>query len=251
MIRMLYRRRSAGVSGIIEIFFLGGVAMFFRKSLGRALGIVNGGCTSFGLLDHQPGAMGLQVKIKFVMILLHQFSWQQFLITALVLAVAWYAVIGLLYFRGEVSGLFSGRKLAGAGQVWQPAFEGPPEVETENLLGRSREPEGVSVLAMDAFSFVGGNQTVNEPSDMEEDDREIQLRLIPDLMEELKTIFYRLERDGGDRLDFEEWFRPVAARFESVITSASYAAVNAYILENVPFELSEKELEAMWEGLDA
>jgi len=185
------------------------------------------------------------------MIIFHQLTWQQFLITALVLAAIWYAAVGVLYFRDEAAGLFSGKRAVKSGKTLQPAFEGVAVEEPESLLGRSREPDGVTTVAMSQFSFAGAGRSLNVAEEAEAELRETQLGLIPDLMEELKTIFYRLERDGGTREDFEGLFQPVAARFESVITSPNYAAVNAYIMDQVPFELSEAELEAMWEGSEA
>lgn len=218
------------VKGIVKVWFAGLRLLFCR------------------------GAMGLRVKENF-MIVLHPFSWQQFLVAALVLTLIWYALIGALYFRGEIAHLFSGKPRAahravGAGL---PAGNGllpvAGEGEPDNLLGASRDPEGFASVPMHQFSFAGGSSSVAQV--LEEVEREAQLSLVPDLLEELKEIFYLLERNGGDRSDFEELFQPVAARFESVVTTRSYAPVNAYILENVPFALSESELEAMWEGPEA
>jgi hypothetical protein len=182
------------------------------------------------------------------MIIFHQLTWQQFLITALVLAAIWYAAVGILYFRDEAAGLFSGKRAVKTYASLKPDLEQAAEAEPGSLLGRSREPEGVSILAMSQFGFTGAGRGVENGESAEKDMREARLGLIPDLMEELKTIFYMLERESGTREDFVELFRPLAARFGSVITNPNYAAVNAYILDQVPFELSTAELEGMWEG---
>jgi len=218
-------------------------------------GIVKGWFGDWRLL-FRSGAMGLRVKENF-MIVLHPFSWQQFLVAALVLTLIWYALIGALYFRREIADLFSGRPRAvlgdarlGAGLSSGLRVVAGEEEEPDSLLGAPRDPEGFASVPMHQFSFAGGSSS-SVVQVLEEDEREAQLGLVPDLLEELKEIFYLLERNGGDRSDFEELFQPVAARFESVITTPSFAAVNAYILENVPFALSESELEAMWEGPEA
>lgn len=193
--------------------------------------------------------MGRRVNF-FDMIILHQFSWQQFLIGALLLTFSWYVFIGVLYFRKETVALFSGkqragvRKLAGVVDGKRLVLE---DGDDDGLLGAAREPEGINTVAMNEFSFAGAGHTRAAEEVSEEDLRGIQLGLVPDLMEELKTIFYRLERDGGGREDFVALFEPVAAKFEPVITSPAYSAVNAFILDNVPFALSEAELKAMWE----
>ena len=209
--------------------------------------IVNGGFGAAAPL-YGAAAMGPELKQN-AMVIFHFFSWQSFLVWAVLLTLFWYVLVGALFFRGEIRHLFSGRPLF-SGKVSGKVFSGKlavvREEEPENLLGASKDPEGFASVPMNQFSFARGGAAVGQA--LEEDRQEAQLALVPDLLEELKTVFYTLERNGGGREDFEELFRLLAARFEPLITSPSYGAVNAYILEQLPFELSLAELEAMWEG---
>jgi len=174
-----------------------------------------------------PGA-----KVK-SMIVLHQFTWQQFLVAALVLTVGWYVAIATLYFRKELSGLFDGKsKPEKLKKEWEEELD-----DEENLMGRAMPVEGLSTVTMNDFGFVPKERT---------DERTTRLGVVPDILEELKSIFYILERDKGSKDDFISLFGRISAKYPQIEGSPNQDALNDYIRENLPFEISDEELESLW-----
>jgi len=157
------------------------------------------------------------------MLIFHQFTWQQFLVAALVLTVGWYVTIGLLYFRKELSGLRKPEKLK---KDWEEELE-----DEGNLMGNARPVAGMDTVEMSEICFMPKEQ---------------QLGIIPDILEEFKSIRYILERDNGGKAEFISLFGLVSTKYPQVKGTANQDALNDYIRENLPFEISEEELEELW-----
>jgi uncharacterized protein YozE (UPF0346 family) len=89
---------------------------------------------------------------------------------------------------------------------------------------------------------------MNEFSFAEMDnDQEEQLGLLPDFLEELKTIFNILEKEDGKKADFISLFGMVKAKYPKATESANLDAINQYIREHAPFLLSNEELDNLWD----
>jgi hypothetical protein len=160
------------------------------------------------------------------MLIFHQFTWQQFLIAALVLTVAWYVTIGLLYFRKELSGLRKPEKLK---KDWEEELE--DDSSQDDLMGGARAIPGMETVEMSEISFMPKEQ---------------QLGVIPDILEEFKSILYILERDNGGKAEFISLFGLVSAKYPQIKGSPNQDALNDYIRENLPFKITEEELEELW-----
>jgi len=161
------------------------------------------------------------------MILLHHFTWQQFGIAATILAVIWYGIIWLVYYRKPTQ-TANEQPL---GHYWEMAEE--EQEDYEDLMGGQLESDGVSVVPADGFRFAGTAQD--------------NLRgLIPDMLEEVKTIIHTVETQNGDKDDFIGLFKLVSAKYARLKASPQLAAVNEWIQDNVPFNLSNEELTALW-----
>jgi len=161
------------------------------------------------------------------MILLHHFTWQQFGIVAIVLAIIWYGVIWLVYYRKSPQA--SAPKPLG--HYWETAEE--QQGDYEELMGRQSQIEGVSIVPADGFHFAGTAQD--------------NLRgLIPDALEEIKSIVNTVETNGGDKSDFISLFKLISAKYDRLKSSPQLGAVNEWITDNVPFNFSNEELTALW-----
>lgn len=175
--------------------------------------------------------------------MLAQFTWQQFLIAALILAIVWYLAVVLLYYRRDISKFTSKahkppEKLQ---REWdeelEDGFEDDPE--EENLMGKPVQPEGVSTVPMEALRFA--------PKQADEDDeRDVQLGLIPDVLEELKSIFSILEKEGGTKEDLISLFALVSSKYPKIKGTPNQQALNEHIRENVLFPISDEELNQLW-----
>lgn len=179
-------------------------------------------------------------------IMLQHFTWQQFLVAALILSLIWYIVVIPLFYRNEFNDLLSGkRKQAGPSgplpHEWDEEFEDEPFGE-ESVMGKSRLPEGVTRVSMEQFSFAPLATTTAT----EEGGKETRLGIVPDVLEELKRIFHILERDQGGKEEFISLFSLVSAKYARIKGTANERAINDYIRENVLFPISDEELDNLW-----
>jgi len=178
----------------------------------------------------------------------HQFTWQQFLVAALILSLIWYAALFLLFYRGRLKEKLSGKKggdRLGAREVSFPGaeeegFEMAESAETD-LMGKPELPEGMARVGMHQVLFAGRN---SEVSDWVDEGR--RLGLVPDVIEELKDIFRVLEQERGTKQDFFELFAVVREKYPGIAGTAEEKALNNYIRENVLFPVSDAELDALW-----
>lgn len=145
------------------------------------------------------------------------------MIAALVLTLAWYVVIGFLFFRKALSDWRKPEKLK---KDWDEELEGEGD-----LMGEAANVPGVDTLEMSQISFAPKEQ---------------QLGIIPDILEEFKSILHILERDKGTKADFISLFALVSGKYPQIKGTANEEAINDYIREHLPFEITEEELEELW-----
>jgi len=194
--------------------------------------------------------------------LLQHFTWQHFLVAVTILTAVWYVAVILIFYRQQLHDFLSGkRKPATAPEPlrhsWQDDYEDEPDEEDNSLIGQSVLPEGMTKVSMSMFGFapkVDGQLTEPELKAKETDDagiglhesREIQQRLVPDAIEELKSIFYILERDNGDKEHFVSLFALVKNKYAAMRDTPSQRALNEYIRQNASFAVSDEELNNLW-----
>jgi hypothetical protein len=191
--------------------------------------------------SRRNGAPGESKKIM----VFKSFTWQQFLVAAVMLSSIWYLVILPLLYRKQVGEWLErkGKKpeVEPLRREWDEELEEEPVAATEDeLMGRPKLPEGMSRLDMNMFGFA---------PDMDEDEdakRGLQQSLVPDVIEELKSIFHILEKEQGNKDDFVSLFGLVKAKYAAIRGTASERALNDYIRENALFPISDEELINLW-----
>ena len=177
--------------------------------------------------------------------ILQHFSWQQFLVAALVLSLIWYVALVLALYREQLTDYLNGRRRPAATPEplrhdWDEELAEEPFAE-ESLMGKSALPEGMSRVSMSEFGFA---PVVKAPTT--DEGRETKLGLIPDVLEELKSIFHILETEQGGKAEFSSLFSLVSRKYPQVRGTANERAINEYIRENVLFPISDEELSALW-----
>lgn len=168
--------------------------------------------------------------------MLEAFTWQTFLVAALILSVIWYTAVGLICYRSEISGFLSGSR----SKSDEPLPHGwAHEVDdfAPNLMGKQKEEHGVSVVEADEFSFVP-SESVVPPLD--------PLGELADVQQEIKSICRILENEDGTKEDFSALFLMIRNKYPKVATSERLPQLNEFIREHAPFFLSEEELESLW-----
>lgn len=187
-------------------------------------------------------------------IMLQQFSWGHFLISAIVLNLVWYFFVGLVFYRAEVMA-FLGLGDAGAGGVGagsigrdgkgqglvkaKDGYDDAIEREVDAaLMGRSRLPEGVEVKGSGEVRFAA--------SASGEDLRYDQVGLVADVVQELKALFTVLEQKAGDKRDFFRMLARVKEDYGPLGGHPSVGALTGFIVERAPFHLSPDEVDNLW-----
>ncbi len=172
-------------------------------------------------------------------LMLQAFTWQQFLVAALILTLLWYAGVFLIYYRRRAKAFFTPktRQPEKLKREWENELEDDPE--EESLMGSSKEPEGVSSADMDTLRFAPKQEDPYEHRDTE-------LGIVPDVLEELKGIFHILEKENGTKEDFISLFSMVSSKYPQIKGSPNQQALNDHIREKVLFPISDEELNQLW-----
>ena len=169
--------------------------------------------------------------------MLQHFTWPQFLVSALILTLLWYITIVLLYYRKDLKRLLAGKEFNQQNEplphAWQDEVD---EIPTDDLMGKPAKPEGLETVSMNGFGFGRGN-----------DSKSAQLGLVPDVMEELKTIFNILQKEDGNKSDFFSLLALTKAKHPKIGSDPNIQHINAFVRENAPFMLTNEELENMWD----
>jgi hypothetical protein len=178
--------------------------------------------------------------------MLKHFTWQQFLVAALVLSIIWYTVVILLFYRHKIQDHLNGKSKGNnppepLGHAWDEEFEEEPLDNEDDLMVRSALPEGMSNLSMAQFGFA---PKVSEEA--LDESRQRQQSVVPDVLEELKSIFHILETQQGTKEDFISLFELVSGKYPNIKGTANQQALNDYIRENVLFPISDEELDNLW-----
>ena len=178
--------------------------------------------------------------------MLKHFTWQQFLVAALVLSIIWYTVVILVFYRQRIRDHLNGKGKGGnppepLGHAWDDEFEDEPLNDEDDLMGKSALPEGMSNLSMAQFGFAPtlGDKEFDES-------RQRQQSVIPDVLEELRSIFHILETQQGTKADFISLFGLVSGKYPNIKGTANQQALNDYIRKNVLFPISDEELDNLW-----
>lgn len=174
--------------------------------------------------------------------MLQQFTWQQFLVAALVLTMIWYAGVILLFYRKELIAFLNKNKTANPPDEplthhWEKGVDilEKEEPDSAELLGKPKMPQGLSVVGSDEFSFAPA-----------EDFKTQQLGLVPDVLEEIKEVFVLLARQDGTKKDFFDLAGQVRNKYPKIASDPNIGSINEFIAEHAPFHLSKEELEDLW-----
>ncbi|HEY9002813.1 MAG TPA: hypothetical protein VIM89_15780 [Mucilaginibacter sp.] len=174
--------------------------------------------------------------------LFNHFTWQQFLVAALILSSIWYVVVIPLLYREKLKAFFDRNKahkpVEPLGHEWDEELADELE-QTDELMGKPVLPEGMSKVSMSMFGFAPTLEELDER-------RQRQQGLVPDVIEELKSIFHILEKEQGSKADFIALFGLVKVKYGAIRGTPDERALNEYIRENVLFPISDEELTNLW-----
>jgi hypothetical protein len=174
--------------------------------------------------------------------MLHNCTWQAFLIAAILFSLVWLVGVLLLFYRKELNAFLSGsarEPVEPLGHAWADDFE---QAEDDGLMGKPALPEGVSILEQDEFSFAPAK--VKPGIDLTPNDELLQGDVF-DLMEQVKPIFGKVGLDKETFIDLvNEEVRDFPRLMESPLLDSVYEQVCQQVNDSVvlEFELSAEEL---------
>lgn len=174
--------------------------------------------------------------------MLAQFTWQEFLIATLVLSLVWYIGVTLIFYRRELNSFLNGKlelKVEPLPHRWENQVE-TLEKESidvpDELLGKPKVPEGTTSISMGKIGFARDDNA-----------KEQQIGLVPDVLQELKIVFTLLEKEDGNKKDFLNLMEVVREKYKQVGSNPNIGRINEFISTHAPFHLSQEELENLWD----
>jgi hypothetical protein len=216
--------------------------------------------------------------------MLHQITWQQYLLFVAVVLLLYYAIILLAYYRRpgpDLSGRDNIRSVPEKED--EGLFQGEDEQEDEILLGKVAEEYGVSTLSSEDIHFGPKRneeqehnlvsdldkridqafEEVNHPDSSEQsaDDDELIRGAIADLLQECKPVYSFVSRHDKTLSTFLMFFERILDRYPQVTNSKFLDTVFLYVADQsndyLPFEIShdvlrehfdqKAEMEQLWE----
>jgi hypothetical protein len=194
-------------------------------------------------------AMERQLNCKAMM--LHQFTWQQFLVAAAVLTLVWYGlwfVFWNLKGKGAARAGSSGNggHAAGAEKLPHHWERGVDVLSDDNLMGVAQEPEGLSRVGMDQFSFAPHEEIPKVTERPAADSSSFLQRTVADFLEELKLVFDYAARYKKGQPAFLEHLQALLGRYPEIRQSPNWPDIVAHISElareQLPFSVSAREI---------
>lgn len=207
-------------------------------------------------------AVAMQRQLNPNAMILHQFTWQHFLIAAAVLTLVWYGFLLVSwYLKGKTGGVADpaalGRSAGGTADLssgplphqWARGVDVLGD-EEEELMGKAQEVPGLSRVSMSDIRFavpgvvypVGDQQGFLQGT-------------VADFLEELKPVFDYAARYRKGLLTFLEHLEALLARYPEIRQSPNWQDVLAHIVElgaeQLPFELRIADVEAFLEDPEA
>ncbi|MDB5014292.1 MAG: hypothetical protein JWQ25_2494 [Daejeonella sp.] len=192
-------------------------------------------------------------------IMASQISWQQFISFFAVTGLLYYFVVILLYYRGELMGLFWKQKRSNSTSDSDNQFINPDRnilgsiagssefvrVDAEQLNFDVRELKDEVKLDFDSTDFQNQNRvhSNNEPP--------VQLQVIRKFIDELKVNIKIIKEAEGSREEFDSLFSATASKYDMLRTSTSIGFVNLLAEEivntgNLGYRVTADELTSLW-----
>jgi hypothetical protein len=205
-------------------------------------------------------AMERQSNSKTMM--LHQLTWQQFLVAAAVLTLVWYGVLFVSwYLRGKAAGENGNVPVStGLPHRWEKGVDrlsdGYGLAEADDLMGRPQEEEGFRRVSMNELRFAGavvsakpevtGERVAEYPSVAAADALGFLQGTVADFLEELKPVFDYAARYKKGLAVFLEHLQALVERYPEIRQSPNWEAIVGHICElavsQLPFEVKPEQI---------
>ncbi|MEH3112566.1 hypothetical protein [Pedobacter terrae] len=178
--------------------------------------------------------------------MLQNFTWQHFLVAASVLTLVWYLAVILLFYRRKVLNLLGRQSEATSDNLkdtaplphrWEKGVDILADQDESEVMGKAKLPEGMFLLSSADFGFAGTKGK----------DKEQQLGLVPDILQDIRLVFKTLAEKDGKKKDFFIMFDQMKGVYPKMAGHPNITQINEFILDHASFHLTLEELENLWD----
>ena len=166
--------------------------------------------------------------------MLQQFTWQHFLVAALVLSLIWYVVVWFRFYRQRIK-MGNGIGRTPLDRLVANRENDAFVADSDEMMGKPRLPEGLTIVGSEEVRFAGDGTKAD------------QIGLIPDLLEDLKLLFQKIAERDGSKADFLRMLENVKSGYPKMGNHPQLAAVNEFIVDHAPFHLTPADIENLWD----
>jgi len=201
-----------------------------------------------GTLNHQMAAMGLSLKLN---IMLQHLTWPAYLTGIFIIAVIYYATVGLIYYRHELGNVL--RRLSGKPATQFSTSRGDLILPAADIVGGTRT-DGVDLIDQQELVFASAEE--EEPATgiiPSIQPAAADARLLGDVSEmvsETKTLIRVINESNESKENFEMLFRLVVQKYPDLAGTVYEEQINTYLLKAgadlFPFTLTNSELQTYW-----
>lgn len=167
---------------------------------------------------------------------------------ALIFALLWCIIVLFVFYRKEVYLFFNGGAAVASGAY---APSGKPSGKslsiskdtglgtvgsglTDDLMGKSRMPEGMTKLNMNEIAFVADAGDETRPG------------LLSEVLQQVKEVFAVLAKEGGNKRDFLKLMAGVKVAYPELLGSPFISRINGFIAAQASFSINAEELDRLW-----
>jgi len=201
-----------------------------------------------GTLNHQMAAMVLPLKLN---IMLQHLTWPAYFTGIIIIAVIYYAIVGLIYYRHELGNVL--RRLSGKPVTQLITSKGDLIFPSADVVGGTRT-EGVDLIDQEELIFTSPEEEEPETGIVQSiRPNGADAHLLGDLSEmvsETKTLIRVINESNESKENFEMLFRLLIQKYPDLAGTVYEEQINAYLLKEgadlFPFTLTNSELQTYW-----
>lgn len=170
--------------------------------------------------------------------MLKSISWQEFLTVMSILSVIYYSVLGLLYYRAEISNFLSGRTRVKASPPSNSAKR------SSSLIGQIKEEEEIDE------DEEQGTLSSDQIHPVENNPRDALLGAVADLLKDLKEIIDSIAANKTEKSECLVLFKAIFSKYSQLGGTRYQQSINLFLYENAvdqfAFELTLEEINSLW-----
>ncbi len=183
--------------------------------------------------------------------MLQHLTWSAYFTGIFLIAVIYYATVGLVYYRHELGNVF--RRLSGKPAAQFGTYQGDLILPRTDIVGGART-DGMDIVDQEELVFASPDEEKTStgiiPSIRPTPADAHLLGDLSEMVSETKTLIRVINESNESKENFEMLFRLVIQKYPDLAGTAYEEQINAYLLKEgadlFPFTLTNSELQSFW-----